>query len=113
MRPRCSTPAPAPSTSPRWKPLRSDVGSFASLGNGSPQEGAGLRTTIAATAGATLSFDWRFTTSDYLPFNDFAAVVLGSAVTELSDVAALGNTVGNTTSTGGRPPRSPSRTAAN
>ncbi|WP_263627041.1 VCBS domain-containing protein [Stappia stellulata] len=75
-------------------------GSFASLGNGSPQEGAGLRTTIAATAGATLSFDWRFTTSDYLPFNDFAAVVLGSAVTELSDVAALGNTVGNTTSTG-------------
>eukprot|EP00873_Tetraselmis_striata_P005133 jgi/Tetstr1/425397/TSEL_015844.t1 len=75
-------------------------GSFASLGNGSPQEGAGLRTTIAATAGATLTFDWRFTTSDYLPFNDFAAVVLGSTVTELSDVAALGNTVGNTSSTG-------------
>jgi VCBS repeat-containing protein len=75
-------------------------GSFAGLGNGSPQEGAALRTTLAATAGATLTFDWRFTTSDYLPFNDFAAVVLGSTVTELSDVAALGNTSGNTTSTG-------------
>jgi VCBS repeat-containing protein len=75
-------------------------GSFAGLGNGSPQEGAALRTTVAATAGATLTFDWRFTTSDYLPYNDFAAVVLGSSVLELSDVATLGNTSGNTTSTG-------------
>ncbi|MCD8548611.1 MAG: PEP-CTERM sorting domain-containing protein [Aeromonadaceae bacterium] len=51
-------------------------------------------------AGATISFDWSFSSSDYLPYNDFALFSYNDDVYTLSDVASLGNTNGNTSSTG-------------
>jgi hypothetical protein len=50
--------------------------------------------------GDTFSFDWKFQTNDYLPYNDFAffSVASGGA-TELADVASLGNINGNVSST--------------
>ena len=62
-------------------------------------EGASLSQNIFVKAGSIVSFDYNFTTSDYLPFNDFALVV-GDVSHLVSNVAALGNTNGNTSSTG-------------
>ncbi|WP_066377658.1 PEP-CTERM sorting domain-containing protein [Anabaena sp. CA = ATCC 33047] len=65
--------------------------------NSSPTNGSALKTTITVNAGDVLEFDWRFSTNDYLPYNDFSFYSIGSLVTKLADVALVGN-YGNTTS---------------
>ena len=56
-------------------------------------EGSAITLTVTtSTAGETVSFDWQFATSDYLPYNDFAFVqVNGQPVQVLSDVATVGD----------------------
>ncbi|GAA4500364.1 PEP-CTERM sorting domain-containing protein [Pseudaeromonas paramecii] len=60
--------------------------------------GSWLSQVFNLVAGSTISFDWTFSSSDYLPFNDFALFSYNDDVYTLSDVAALGNTSGNTSS---------------
>lgn len=56
-------------------------------------EGAAITLTITTTTpGEAVSFDWAFSTSDYLPYNDFAFVqVNGEPVGTLSSVSSVGN----------------------
>ena len=56
-------------------------------------DGSAIVLTVTTTsAGETVSFDWQFATSDYLPFNDFAFVqVNGQPVQVLSNVASVGD----------------------
>ncbi len=44
-----------------------------------------------ATAGTTVSFQWDFSTVDYLPYNDFADVSINGQVFGLSSVGAVGD----------------------
>jgi VCBS repeat-containing protein len=53
--------------------------------------GSALSTDVYLTAGQTLSFDWRFATGDYRPYNDFAFIAVSSSVTKLADVFAVGD----------------------
>ncbi|WP_313086131.1 retention module-containing protein [Pseudomonas sp.] len=56
-------------------------------------DGAAITLTITTTTpGEAVSFDWAFSTSDYLPYNDFAFVqVNGEPVGTLSSVSTVGN----------------------
>jgi VCBS repeat-containing protein len=56
-------------------------------------EGAAITLTITTTTpGEAVSFDWAFSTSDYLPYDDFAYVqVNGEPVGTLSSVSTVGN----------------------
>ena len=69
-------------------------------GNGDVTSGAATELQLQVTAGDVVTFDWNFVTTDYLPYNDYAAVTINGQVVELTDVAALGNLIGNTSSTG-------------
>ncbi|MEM8876552.1 MAG: FecR domain-containing protein, partial [Pseudomonadota bacterium] len=62
-------------------------------------EGSAIVQTVNVVPGSTITFDWRFETRDYLPFNDFVAVVLGDTIYELFDVQASGNLSGQFTLT--------------
>ena len=42
-------------------------------------------------AGSTVSFQWDFSTNDYVPFYDFADVVIGSHVFTLANVGTVGS----------------------
>ncbi|WP_421682630.1 retention module-containing protein [Stutzerimonas urumqiensis] len=59
----------------------------------SATEGATLTLTVTTTTpGEAVSFDWAFSTGDYLPYNDFAFVqVHGEPVELLSSVASVGD----------------------
>ena len=62
-------------------------------------EGSAIVQTVTVVPGSTITFDWRFETRDYLPFNDVVAVVLGDTIYELFDVEASGNLSGGFTLT--------------
>jgi hypothetical protein len=62
--------------------------------------GSAIKQTFTAAAGDVVKFTWNFTTSDYLPFNDFAFTSLSSSLSTLSSVGALGNLNGSTSSSG-------------
>jgi len=53
--------------------------------------GSAMKTLASGTAGSTLSFTWNFTTSDYMPYNDFAFVIINDQIFKLSDVSIVGN----------------------
>ena len=59
----------------------------------SATEGAAITLTITTTTpGEAVSFDWAFSTSDYLPYDDFAYVqVNGEPVGTLSSVSTVGD----------------------
>ena len=82
-----------------------DSGTLAGLNNNNnnetPVAGSAMKATFYLNGGDTFSFDWKFQTHDYLPYNDFAffSVTSGGA-TELADVASLGNTNGHVSATG-------------
>ncbi|HIK44195.1 MAG TPA: PTPA-CTERM sorting domain-containing protein [Leptolyngbyaceae cyanobacterium M65_K2018_010] len=71
-------------------------------GSGALFLGSALKQSFTANAGDIISFTYNFTTSDYLPFNDFAFTTLSPLVEGLASVKLVGNTSGNTTSTGPR-----------
>ena len=62
--------------------------------------------TMAGTSSITgnvtgiMSFDWIFTTQDYLPYNDFAFVSGSFGSITLASVLSVGNVSGNTSTTG-------------
>jgi len=56
--------------------------------------------TLTGEASDLTSFVWRFSTTDYMPYNDYAWVSLAGTQYTLSSVAALGNTQGNSSTTG-------------
>ena len=53
--------------------------------------GSAMKAMISGEAGSTLSFTWNFSTSDYMPYNDFAFVILNNEIYKLSDVSIVGN----------------------
>lgn len=71
-------------------------GSLNAVGNGNVTTGSAIKQPFAAQAGDVLSFDWKFGTNDYFPFNDFSFVSIVSSVTKLADVVSLKGTAFNT-----------------
>jgi len=72
------------------------VADFAGMGSfdidDSVTNGSAMNSVIDVEAGATISFDWEFSTNDYIPFNDSAYVVIdGVQIQLLSDVSTVGN----------------------
>lgn len=67
------------------------AGTLDSLGNGNATNGSAIKQTIAVKAGDILTFDWKFSTDDYLPFNDFSFFSISSNVLELADINLVGN----------------------
>jgi hypothetical protein len=61
----------------------------------SPTDGSAIKTSIFLVAGETVTFDWNFIANDYLPYNDFAFVTIGTTASRtaslLSDVALVGD----------------------
>ncbi|HQF38329.1 MAG TPA: PEP-CTERM sorting domain-containing protein [Opitutaceae bacterium] len=55
--------------------------------------------TLTGEASDLTSFVWRFSTTDYMPYNDYAWVSLAGTPYTLSSVAALGNTEGDSSTT--------------
>ncbi|MBI4184382.1 MAG: tandem-95 repeat protein, partial [Proteobacteria bacterium] len=58
---------------------------------GNATDGAAIQTSVYMNAGAVLSFDWYFATTDYTPFNDFAFVTINGAAYELADIPGVGS----------------------
>jgi VCBS repeat-containing protein len=56
-----------------------------------PTDGAALRTSLNLHAGDVVTFEWNFTTDDYLPFKDFAFATVNSAAFLLSNIASTGS----------------------
>ena len=54
-------------------------------------EGTILSKNVSLGAGDTVKFTWDFSSTDYLPYNDFADVQIGSQVFRLSDIATIGS----------------------
>ena len=80
--------------------LDTGSGALAGLGIGTPFAGSAMKATFYLNEGDAFSFDWKFQTHDYLPYNDFAFFSVANGVTtELADVASLENTNGNVSST--------------
>lgn len=79
------------------------LGAVTNDGNGQTRdnitEGSAIVQMVTVVPGSTITFDWRFETRDYLPFNDIVAVVLGDTIYELFDVEASGNLSGEFTLT--------------
>ncbi|MBD2384784.1 PEP-CTERM sorting domain-containing protein [Cylindrospermum sp. FACHB-282] len=80
------------------------VESFLGLGSGTlntlntnPTNGSAIKNTITVQANDVLTFNWKFQTSDYLPYNDFSFYSIASSAYQLADVAQVGN-YGQTTS---------------
>lgn len=70
-----------------------DAGSLDALGNGNATEGSTIQRTVTVTAGAKLTFDWNFLTSEGTPstFNDFGFVAIASD-TATDTINTLANT---------------------
>lgn len=60
---------------------------------------AGLSQIAHINAGEKVGFAWRFITSDYMPFNDYAFFVNDQFI-KLASVQSSGNTIGNTYDSG-------------
>ncbi|MGY3620481.1 cadherin-like domain-containing protein [Bradyrhizobium sp. USDA 10063] len=56
-----------------------------------PTDGAALRTSLELHAGDTVTFEWNFTTDDYLPYKDFAFATVNGAAFLLSNIASTGS----------------------
>jgi Ca2+-binding RTX toxin-like protein len=56
-----------------------------------PTDGSALKTTLQLNAGDVVTFDWNFTTDDYLPFKDFAFATVNGAAFLLSDIQSTGS----------------------
>jgi len=54
-------------------------------------EGTLLSKNFSLAAGSTVSFQWDFSTNDYVPYYDFADVVIGSQVFSLANVGSVGS----------------------
>ncbi|MBX3028202.1 hypothetical protein KF840_25210 [bacterium] len=66
------------------------AGTLDGLGNGNATEGAALKQSFTAGAGAVISFDWNFLTNEATPttYNDFAFVSISGVTSELADTNA-------------------------
>ena len=53
--------------------------------------GSAIKQSIEIHAGQTLSFSWKFKTTDYWNFNDTAFVITGASASSVSDVYSSGN----------------------
>ncbi len=53
--------------------------------------GSAMKVLISGTKGSTFSFKWNFSTSDYMPYNDFAFVIINDKIFKLSDVSTVGD----------------------
>jgi hypothetical protein len=56
-----------------------------------PTDGAAVETSLHLHAGDVLTFQWNFTTDDYLPFKDFAFASVNGAAFLLSDIQSTGS----------------------
>ncbi|QSJ14491.1 PEP-CTERM sorting domain-containing protein [Nostoc sp. UHCC 0702] len=74
-----------------------DAGALDSINFEDATNGSAIKNTFTVESGDVLTFDWRFQTSDYLPYNDFSFYSIGSSVSKLADVQQVGD-YGNTTS---------------
>ncbi|AXS42132.1 hypothetical protein D1F64_21690 [Breoghania sp. L-A4] len=81
-----------------------DPGTFDGMVEGDAVSGAAMVKMITVEAGDTVSFDWRFSTNDYITggtdYDDFGAVIFGDLAMKLSGVTFLGNVSGDTSTTG-------------
>jgi len=71
-----------------------NVDSDAALTNisSSPTEGAAVKFIVETQAGETVTFNWQFNATDYLPYNDFAFVGVDNGNLQLlSNVSIVGN----------------------
>lgn len=61
--------------------------------------GSTLSSMLELVAGSVITFDWRFSSNDYIDdnrtYNDFAYLVVGDQIIPLSDTLSLGNTLTN------------------
>jgi hypothetical protein len=56
-----------------------------------PTDGAALETSLHLHAGDVVTFQWNFTTDDYLPYKDFAFASVNGAAFLLSDIQSTGS----------------------
>jgi len=56
-----------------------------------PTDGSALKTTLQLDAGDVVTFDWNFTTDDYLPYKDFAFATVNGAAFLLSHIELTGS----------------------
>ena len=56
-----------------------------------PTDGAALQTSLNLHAGDVVTFQWDFTTDDYLPYKDFAFASVNGAAFLLSDIQSTGS----------------------
>lgn len=63
-----------------------------SITTGTATNGSAIKTTLSLNAGDTVMFDWRFSTSDYVPYydNSFYTSLNGQLI-KLADVGTVGN----------------------
>ncbi len=54
-------------------------------------DGSAMRTTIAVSAGETVTFNWNFISTDQVPYGDFAFVVINGVAERLSGNSNVGN----------------------
>jgi hypothetical protein len=59
--------------------------------NGNATNGSAMQTVIDVKAGDVISFEYIFSTNDYMMFNDFAVVKIGNDSFKLSDVSTVGD----------------------
>ena len=76
--------------------LELDPGALAELnagnsGNTNPTSGSALAKEFTLQAGQSLTFDWKFETDDYVPFNDFAFFSVSNEAIKLTDVFLVGD----------------------
>lgn len=71
--------------------IGSSVAALTSVGGEAPTVGTGIGREFTFTSAGTITFDFRFTTDDYLPYNDFAVVTFGTEIWKLADVAQVEN----------------------
>jgi VCBS repeat-containing protein len=56
-----------------------------------PTDGSAIKTVLTLHAGDVVTFNWNFTTDDYLPFKDFAFATVNGAAFLLSDIQSTGS----------------------
>ena len=75
--------------------------SLNALENGTSNGGSGLTQSFNFESPGVLSVDYRFSTDDYLPYNDYAVATFDGSIEELSDVQTLGGESDGQTETTG------------
>ncbi|MFO0993534.1 MAG: VCBS domain-containing protein [Hyphomicrobiales bacterium] len=85
----------------QWAQQDSGASGYSNSLSGNATSGSAAVIQVEVSAGDTISFDWNFVASDYMPYNDYAIVTInGQIYSELSDVSALGNVSGDVTQSG-------------